>query len=57
MLFSLRPKSNLELLKETYSRLMSKSFKVALTDIDRSDEINKQAKDVLDKINRIEASI
>lgn len=57
MLFSLRPKSTLESLKFTYSRLMSKSFKAALTDLKRSEKIQKQAEDVLDKINRIEASI
>ena len=56
MLFSLRPKPAIESLKLTYTRLMNKSFKVALKDLEESDKLQAEAKEVLEKINRIKSS-
>ena len=52
----LHNKSELELLKEKYCRLMKKAYLLALKDKERSDKINNQAKNILHRIHELESS-
>ena len=56
MLFALRSKSTLDSLRENYTKLMGKSFKVSLKNRKKSNEIQEEAKCVLQKIRTLESS-
>lgn len=50
MLNWFRRKTQLDKLKERYRRLMRKSYQVALHDTEESDNINREARNLLEKI-------
>lgn len=52
----LHNKSELQLLKERYCKLMKKAYQLALKDKGRSDKINMQAKLILLRIQELEDS-
>lgn len=48
-----RRKTELEKLKERYSRLMKKSYHTALYNKQKSDEINREARQLYSKIKKL----
>ncbi|RZT00200.1 hypothetical protein EV197_1436 [Aquimarina brevivitae] len=48
-------KTELQLLKEKYCKLMKKSYQLALSDKKKSDALNLEAKQLLSKIKDYEA--
>lgn len=45
-----RKKSKIEILKERYAELMKKSYKAALNDVNKSEEVHRQADELFQKI-------
>ena len=52
----LNNKSELELLKEKYCKLMKRAYLLALKDKEGSDKINNQAKSILIRIHELEST-
>lgn len=53
MLNLFRKKSRLEKLEERYTCLMRKSFKTALRDTEKSEELHRQADEILNEIHNL----
>jgi len=50
-------KSREELLCEKYSRLMHRAYKIALTNKEKSDQLNLRAKKILAELRRMDCSM
>lgn len=46
-----KKQTRLDILKKKYQELMRRSYQVALTDAEKSDRLNKQARKIFDEIN------
>ena len=46
-----KKRTRLDILKRRYQELMRKSYEVALTDAEKSDRLNRQARKIYDEIN------
>ena len=55
MLDWLKKKSELQRLKEEYSQLMARSYKLALKNKAESDKINEEALQVFERIKRLKS--
>ncbi|WP_109298914.1 Lacal_2735 family protein [Aquimarina sp. AU474] len=51
----LKHKSELQKLQYSYCKLMKSAYKIAIKDKDKSDELHKQAREILSKIKKIES--
>jgi hypothetical protein len=50
MLNWLKKKSEIEILKDRYAELMRQSFRISLHDPQQSERLNKEAKNILQKL-------
>ncbi|AVR47434.1 hypothetical protein C7S20_10670 [Christiangramia fulva] len=50
-------KTREELLCEKYSRLMARSYKLALTDKEQSDKLNERAVKILEELKRMKSAL
>ncbi|MUP44238.1 Lacal_2735 family protein [Gramella sp. BOM4] len=48
-------KTKEERLCEKYCRLMERSYKIALTDKDKSDQLNQRARNILEELKKMDS--